>query len=184
MCVILLLHPDLLCRLHACMITRTHTRARAHVRAHVLGRHLHRHHKYNNSTHLARRASSCTVALFSQHRPQPSHTTRSSLTHPPPLPPPPPLLSGSHAGYSCTSTKTTSNDWATVGCGVETPSGNCVGFGCEAEGLVSIGAITSIEEGYMCDIQSCTSAGGDFVVISQGTLEYYVGMRWQCILLF
>ena len=108
-----------------------------------------------------------TAALFSQHRLQPSHTTRSFLTPTPPL-----LLSGSHAGTSCTgSTKTTSGDWAAVGCAVENPSGNCVGSNCASIGAVSIGAITTVTPYGQCSI-TCPTEGGDFAaefIYTEGT---------------
>ena len=55
------------------------------------------------------------------------------------------------------------NAWAALGCAVANPAGTCVGSGCGAAGLVSVGAATfNGAAGYPTCIPSCPT-GGAFV---------------------
>ena len=58
------------------------------------------------------------------------------------------------------------NAWAALGCAVANPAGTCVGSGCGAAGLVSVGDTTFISgvvAGYFACIPYCPTNGGAFV---------------------
>ena len=61
------------------------------------------------------------------------------------------------------------NAWAALGCAVANPAGTCVGSGCGAAGLVSVGAATfNGAAGFSTCVPSCPT-GGAFVNAAGGT---------------
>ena len=66
--------------------------------------------------------------------------------------------------------------WAALGCTVEDASGNCIGSGCTAAGLVPLGA-TAAATGFLCFVSTCETDGGDFVVTSEGAQTYLSSER-------
>ena len=78
---------------------------------------------------------------------------------------------GAWVGNKCTAMD--ESEWASHGCVVEFPTGNCAGLGCKVpggstgSGLTSLGSVKALTGYHQCHV-TCPTEGGAFAVTATG----------------